>query len=153
MRESVESLGRVRAQGIVIVLVMFAVGVLAGIAIERVRIARSAPPQSPPFGMGQPWPEGHLPMMFRELDLTPDQRERIAAILRESRPRTDEILRRMLPRLRAVTDSVRHQVREVLTVEQAARLDSLTAEMRPRQGPMRGAMPGRRGRRGQTPPN
>jgi Spy/CpxP family protein refolding chaperone len=151
MKESVESLGRVRAQGIVLLLVMFAVGVLAGIAIERVRIARSAPP-APPFGMGQPWAEGHMPMMFRELDLTPEQRQQIGAILQESRPRTQEILREMLPRLRAVTDSVRDEVRAVLTAEQAARLDSLMAEMRPRQGQMRGAMPGRRGRRGPPPP-
>ncbi|NIR44328.1 MAG: hypothetical protein GWN99_00200 [Gemmatimonadetes bacterium] len=144
MKDGVESLGRIRAQGIVLLLVMFVVGVLAGVALERVRIARNAPSGARPFGMGQPWAEGHLPMMFRELDLTADQRERIATILLQSRPRTERILQEMLPRLRAVTDSVRDEVRAVLTVEQAARLDSLMVRMRPR-GPMHQGRPGRRG--------
>ncbi len=55
------------------------------------------------------------------------------------RPRTDELLREMLPRLRAVTDSLEAEVRAVLTAEQAVRLDSLVVKTRRgRRGPRSG---------------
>lgn len=153
MKHGVESLGRVRAQGIALLLITFVVGALAGISLERVRAARLSPPASAGIGMMQPQREGRLPMMFRRLDLSPEQRAQIARILEAGRPRTDAILNQMLPRLRAVTDSVQTEIRAVLTPEQIVRLDTLMAEMRPRRGQMREARPGRgRGRRGPPPP-
>jgi Spy/CpxP family protein refolding chaperone len=96
------------------------------------------------------FPQGNLPAMFRELNLTPEQARQIAIIMENWRPRSDAVLNEMLPRLRAVTDSIRQEIREVLTPEQAAALDSL--EMRMRRGRMMERMPGRRGRRGGQPP-
>jgi Spy/CpxP family protein refolding chaperone len=150
MKNGVESLGRIRTQGIAILLVTFVVGVLVGFAGERVRSARRAPR---PLEMGPEmmarFRQGDLPAMFRELNLMPQQVRQIAAIMENGRPRTDAVLDEMLPRLRAVTDSIRQEVRGVLTAEQTAVWDSLTAHAR--RGRMRERMPGRRGGRGGPP--
>jgi Spy/CpxP family protein refolding chaperone len=150
MKNGVESLGRIRAQGVAILVLTFVVGVLVGFAGERVRGARRAvpPPVPPELGPGVTgrFRQGNLPTMFGELNLTPDQVGQIAAILESGRPRSDAVMLR----LRAVTDSIRQEVRGVLTPEQAARWDSL--EMHMRRGRMREGMPGRRGGRGDPQP-
>jgi Spy/CpxP family protein refolding chaperone len=150
MKDGVESLGRVRAQGITLLLVTFVVGALAGVALERVRAVRQPMPD-PAIGMAPPFAQEYLPRMFNELDLTREQHQQIMQILQSRRPHTDSIMNAMLPRLRAVTDSVRMEILAVLTPEQATRLDSLMLEMRPRRGKMRGGPPGRRGMGGPPP--
>ena len=96
----------------------------------------------------QPGMDVPFPRMFRELDLTPEQMTEIHEIMERNRPHTEEILKETLPRLRAVTDSVRQEIRAVLSVEQAAKMDSLIANMRHR-GPRQG---GRGPGRGMPPP-
>ncbi len=153
MKEGVETLGRIRAKGIGLLAVTLAIGMLAGVAIERVRASReTADPWPPDSGMMGPLRDGRLPPMFQRLDLTAEQRSRIVAIMKRGRPRTDSVLRHMLPRLRAVTDSIHAEIRAVLTPEQLARWDSMLAEMRTRRGRMRHGQ-GRRGPgRGAAPP-
>ena len=147
MRDGFESLGRVRAQGLALLLVTFAVGVLGGMALERVRMARRAAP--PPVDRVRMGP-GMMPPMFERLDLTDEQRERIAAILQQSRPLTDSVLQSSLPRLRAIRDSVRSQIRAVLTPEQQERFDAMERRWGDRgPGEWGGLMePGEHGRRG-----
>lgn len=144
MREGVESLGRLRAKGIALLAVTFAVGGLVGIAVERTLLQREPEPVTAP-GPGPGWPDGRvLPPMFRELGLTPQQIAEIRGIMERRKPATDSLLDELLPRLRAMTDSTRAEVRGVLTTEQAALWDSLMAGRRHRGGPM--GRPGMRGR-------
>lgn len=140
MKNSVESLGRIRTQGIALLLATFVAGALAGMALERLRTRPEFPPpgQERGLGMMRPFAPGGLPPMFEELNLTDEQRASISEIIERSRPRTDELLQSMLPRLRAVTDSVREEIRAVLTPEQAVKLDSLMADVRGRFRGMRG---------------
>jgi len=152
MKDGFESLGRVRAQGLALLLVTFAVGVLGGMALERVRTARRTPP--PPVDRVRMGP-GVMPPMFERLDLTAEQRERIDAILRQSRPLTDSVLQSSLPRLRAIRDSVRLQVRAVLTPEQQERFDEMERRWGDR-GPGEWGVPrepGARGRRAGRQPD
>ena len=102
------------------------------------------------MGMMRPFGPGRLPPLFEELNLSPAQRAEIVEIIERSRPRTDELLESMLPRLRAVTDSVRDEIHAVLTPEQAARLDSLMADVGNRFRRMRRG-PWERGPGGQRP--
>jgi Spy/CpxP family protein refolding chaperone len=140
MKEGLDALGRVRAQGIALLFITFLVGVLAGFAAERVRAARASPQDEPPPGTA--FRPGRLPPMFRHLDLTPEQRERILAILAARRPETQEILDEMLPRLRAVTEATHREIRAVLSPEQAAVYDSLLLHMHGRRRMMRPRMQG-----------
>ncbi|MGD8700755.1 MAG: hypothetical protein PVJ43_15770 [Gemmatimonadales bacterium] len=156
MKNSVESLGRIRAQGITLLVVTFVAGALAGMAFERIRAPQPTFPAGgePGLGMMRPFGPDRLPPMFEELDLTAEQQAQIRDIIELSKPRTEELLDSMLPRLRAVTDSVRDEIHAVLTPEQAVKLDSLMADMRGRFRGMRrppwerGQGPPRPGRRG-----
>ena len=153
MKNGVESLGRIRAQGITLLLLTFAAGLLLGFAGERFRTARAAtPPPDPGLARFQPPREGELPPVFRQLNLEPEQRRQISGIMREARPRTDVVLGELLPRLRAVTDSINEEIRNTLTDEQIAVWDSLVVDMRSRHGMMRGGVRGRRGARGPAVP-
>ena len=94
---------------------MFAAGAFAGVAWERARTTE------PKFRIlvdgGQARMEG-----FEELGVTDAQRQRVDDVFRRAQPRTDAVLKEMLPRLRAVTDSVNAEVQAVLTPEQRRRL-------------------------------
>ncbi len=153
MKDGVESLGRVRAKGIAILLLTFLVGGLAGAALERARASRSAPEPTTRGWEARPgaFRPGRLPPAFGRLGLTDEQRARISEIMEQAWPQTEEIMSEMLPRLRAVTDSIHDEIRAVLTPEQAAKLDSLLPRGRFRTGPGRPGMR-RRDREGPPPP-
>lgn len=123
--------------------VTFAVGVLAGIAVERSLLDSGSDASALP-APGPAWPDGGgFPPMFHRLGLTQRQRDEIRQIMDRRKSATDSLLGLLLPRLRALTDSTRAEIRGVLTAEQAALWDSLTAGRRHR-GPM--GRPGMRGR-------
>jgi len=146
MNDGLESLGRVRLQGIALLVLALAAGALGGMALERVRASRARP--EPP---GWTPRRGELPPGFGGLDLTAEQRERIDAIFRASRPRTDSVLRASLPRLEAIRDSVRAEIRAVLTADQQRRFDEMETRGPRGRGGMRerpgfpGGPPGPRG--------
>jgi hypothetical protein len=133
-----ESLGRVKLQGILLLAVVFAIGGLAGAALERVRESRPAPPPPPRPGAPTAWRQ--------ELHLSDTQDGQIRNILDKNRPRANAILDDFLPRMRLFTDSVRAEVRTVLTPEQQQLFDRLQPplELEP---PFRG-----RQMQGETPP-
>jgi hypothetical protein len=144
VKEGLESLGRLRVQGLVLLAIVFGVGLFSGVAGDRMlrRQRRSSFPPLPPRGASA----ADLPFYFERLALSSDQRARITGILRGSRPVTDSIMESTLPRLRTVMDSVRQEIREVLTAEQRSQLDSLLPPGRFRDGfrPAPPAMPGPR---------
>jgi hypothetical protein len=129
MNAHLESLGRVRLQGVLLLVVVFAIGIFTGTALDRARRARFAPPPRAEQGFPPGWRE--------QLRLTDAQDRQIHEILEKSRSRSDAVLDQFLPRLQAVTDSIRADVREVLTPDQQTLFDRL----QPPLGP-----PGRDGR-------
>jgi Spy/CpxP family protein refolding chaperone len=120
---------RLRAQGLAVLAVAFLGGVLAGAAIEHWRIS-SRPAEMvetapvPPEQVIENMKMGGsgIPVLYEALQLTPEQRREIQAIMQANRPRTDSLLHRTWPQLRALLDSVRRQIEQVLTPEQRARL-------------------------------
>jgi Spy/CpxP family protein refolding chaperone len=130
MNAHLESLGRVKLQGFLLLAVVFVIGAFAGAAFERAREARPGAP--PPAGEGVP------PAWREQLRLTADQDRQIHEILEKNRPRADAVLDQFLPRLRAMTDSVRAEVRTVLTPEQQELFDRLQPPIGP---PLRDGRP------------
>lgn len=90
---------------------LFAAGAAAGIAWERTRA------ETPKFRVHVDGARARIEA-FDELGLTDDQRRRIEQVFARAQPRTDAVLGEMLPRLRAVTDSVNAEIQAVLTPEQ-----------------------------------
>lgn len=122
MTEAIESLGRVRLQGIALLLIAFLAGGVAGFAGGRITAHRF--PVRPGFGVRTTISRTRgLPPFFDRLGLSADQRAKITAILQRERPRTDSILRTSLPALRAIAESAHAEIRDVLTPAQREQLD------------------------------
>jgi hypothetical protein len=124
-----ESLSRLRMQALAILAVVFVIGILTGVAIEKAR--RPCPPEAPP--------RDELPMeMRRELGLTPEQEHRIEKILKDNAGRTREVMDRIMPQLQALKDTIRADVRAELTPAQQEIFDRLE---RPLDAPPPGPPP------------
>ena len=135
MIEGIESLGRVRARGIVILTLAFLAGGVLGMAAERYRAVRSAPP--PALGGDLPARRirpGQLPRFYERLDLSQAQRDSMHAILERARPKADSLVQQTFPRLRAYMDSVQQALRAVLTDAQREQLDRELEAHRPASG-------------------
>jgi hypothetical protein len=132
MKAGIESLGRLRLQAVLLLAVVFVLGGLVGVALDRVFVG----PGGPPHHEGPP-PRGLPPELREGMNLTPEQEKRIQAILDASRPRTDAVLDEFLPRLRVVADSVRMEIRGVLNSEQRVLFDQREPTMK---GPGAGHM-------------
>ncbi len=142
MKGGIESLGRVRVQGVALLLLAFVAGVLGGMAAERIRATHfaSQPPPSMALGPGR----DALPAGLNRLDLSADQQERIRTILAARQPITDSLVRTTMPRLMAIHDSVRAEIRAVLTPEQRQRFDEFERRGFRRGGAGRGGPGGPR---------
>lgn len=119
----------------------FVAGALGGVAADRV-LAREEPAAqrvAGPRGAGGPggaiFPR-NLPLA-RQLDLTPEQRVQIEAILREERSKADSVLRAVRPVLQGRYDSASAAIRAVLTPEQRERFDRFREGRRERMRPRR----------------
>jgi hypothetical protein len=147
MRSGFEALGRLHLQAILLLIVVFLIGCLAGVAFERTFLRPGSPPRH-----GGPPPGGLPPEFSERLHLTRQQTQQIQAILDRNRPRTSAVLDQFLPRLRSVTDSVRAEVRAVLTPGQQKTFDREPPNLFGGHGgaPLEGGPPP--GRPGERPP-
>jgi hypothetical protein len=138
------ALGRARVRGLLVIGAVFLSGALLGAAIDRFVRGRARPPSSGELAASAFVPTEDvvanmkmagtgIPVVYEALQLTPDQRERIRALMEAIRPATDSLLRESWPQLRTLLDSLQRGVEQVLTTEQRARLVAM------RRGPVLGA--------------
>ena len=95
----------------------FAVGVLAGVAADRTVTRRPAVNVRVRMRM---------PDMLDRLALTPEQRRAADSILERSSPRSEAAMRELMPRLAAIADSANVELAAILTPAQRIRFDSMT---------------------------
>jgi Spy/CpxP family protein refolding chaperone len=150
MKEGVESLGRVRAQALVLLAIAFLAGAFVGGTIERVmaRPSRSASRGYPRGGsptVRAPRQPGSLPGWYEPLNLTPDQRSKIEAILAKRSARVDSVMKIACAVLGPARDSSSKEADAVLTSDQRTKRDSIRAARqstgRGPRGPMMCAPP------------
>ena len=119
----------------------FAVGTITGAGLCRFLGPPPPPPPPPPPMLAGP---------LAELDLTPSQRTKARAIQERHRPALDAIVRETFPRVRAINDQMRQELRAILTPAQRTRLDEIDARRPPPPPP--GAPPRPPGPAGLLPP-
>jgi len=114
-------------------MVIFGAGVVTGGLLvrstqrfPRMRWQQAPTPPRPP----QPTVAGVMRLDFlrrmeRELDLKPDQRERVDKILKEGQERTKRIMEPLEPELHEVVERAREEFLAVLTPDQKARFDQI----------------------------
>jgi Spy/CpxP family protein refolding chaperone len=104
-------------------IIAFAVGALAGATTLRVAGGAAVPERG-----GRPERRG--PDLFERLNLTPEQKTQVDAIMERRRVEMDAFWKEHGPTLRAIYDSTRAEIRTVLTPEQRALDDQFMAERR-----------------------
>lgn len=114
---------RARLMGMLVLVLMFAVGALTGAATMRVT-GNEAEPRA------REESRERRPGLFDRLDLTPEQRVQVDAIMERRRKELDAFWEEHGPQLRAVMDSARAEVRGVLTPEQREIEEQFRAERR-----------------------
>ncbi len=141
---------KLRRQGALLLIAVFALGGLLGVTGARVLEAQGQAQERGKRAEGhrQDW----LPPHFERLGLTEEQRDETRAIMERYRPSVAAIMADMGPRFRAVMDSAHDEISAILTPEQRETLDSMRQAMEDRAG-RHGLSPGgpgakqRRGRR------
>lgn len=135
MKEGVESLGRVRAQAMVLLAIAFLAGAFIGGTIERVmfRPARSS------IGLSRGGPRGgergvRSPAggvgWYESLGLTADQRAKIDEILRRRGQRVDSAMNAACMVIGPARDSSFREIDALLTAAQKAKRDSVRTARR-----------------------
>lgn len=117
-----------RLLGTALLMVTFAAGALAGAAGERVLRADGAPaqPHSARELRGGPGPRRLLldEKFAAELGLTAQQKTQIKAILDNRDVQAKQVWTELEPRLKAVGDSTRAEIKKVLTADQVTKLEA-----------------------------
>lgn len=145
MKEGVESLGRVRAQAMVLLVIAFLAGAFVGGTMERVMVrpSRYGVPRDSRDGRGPrggstanrgPRTPGALPSWYESLNLTADQRSKIEAVLSKRSERVNSAVEAACLIIRPARDSSRKESDAVLTSAQLAKRDSIFASFGTRGG-------------------
>lgn len=129
MKDTVESLGRVRIQGILLLVIVFVAGAVAGAMLDRANPLRERKPRSERLEGRSGGPHG-FPGLFGKLDLTDEQRIKIDSIFEVHRPVIDSLMSATMPQIRAERDSAEAQINAILTPEQRVKFENLSPRHR-----------------------
>jgi gas vesicle protein len=107
-------------------MVIFACGVMTGAMVARTAATKGAPapasavvPQRmPPGPVLQMQRVDFLKRMDKQLDLSPEEHEQIAKILKASQERTEPLWDQIAPQMKDEVKKVREEIRGALTPEQ-----------------------------------
>ena len=147
------------------VALVFLIGGLAGVVVDRLWLTPSSWPQGQGFGPGSgrgpgpgpgrgpgqivQSPERVIEDLDQQLALTPDQEASILRILEESRPRVREVQEATRNQFVEMQQKLRAEIAGVLTPEQRERFQQMgPGALEGGRGPGGGAGPGRGMRRG-----
>ena len=129
MADNSQPTRRLRFQAVGLLAVALVVGILVGVAGERLRVT-----QSEPYRRGFVRDSGLLPPPLEGIGLTEIQRAQIEEIFQSRRNRTDSIMRVVLPQIQFHIEDVRSAIAGILTPEQLDQLDKEFEAMRLRHG-------------------
>ena len=130
-------------------MVIFGAGVVTGGLLvrhsERIQFPRQQRPAVQPRP-AQPNSPGGIRVEFlrrieRELNLTPDQHERIDKIIALSQERTKKIMEPLTPKMREEVQRTKDEFREALTADQRTRFDELLKQQQRPRDPRRPLAP------------
>lgn len=129
---------RTRLVGFGLLVATFLVGALSGAAVDRVLSADE--PDAPPRAEREK-DRRRGSYVIDEVEMAPEQRAAINAILEERSARMRSVWEQVEPRLDAITDSARVEIMEVLTPEQRAAYERKLEERHARRGDHRDHRP------------
>jgi Spy/CpxP family protein refolding chaperone len=123
---------RVRAIGVSLLLLTFAVGGLAGAAARQV-VTRDLPAVHGDGGCDRGDSRDRRLGLYEELELSDTQRSEIERIMNDRRTQIDALLEVHEPRMKAIVDSTNAEIQSLLTPDQREEFSQLRAELRARR--------------------
>lgn len=126
-----------RATATVVVIVAFVAGILVGVAGDHIFIMHRGFPR-----FGQRAARGIVGHLERELKLTPQQKNAVAAIVERHRQRMDAIGSSIRPQMDQEIAKANAEIAQVLTPEQRVKFEQMRMRMHERRE-RRGLPPGR----------
>lgn len=125
---------RVRLQVWSVFLLVFGLGALTGISLDRVYLSRYAA-QRPPFhgGPGRGGPRRMVERMKQDLKLTDQQAEAIQKIFEESRKEFHPSKLDECPGFKEARERTQERIRAVLTPEQQKKYEEFTKQREARR--------------------
>lgn len=123
---------RTRLVGFGLLVATFLVGALSGAAVDRVLGAEE--PESAPRPERNGDDERRRSYVIDRVEMAPEQRASIDAILKRRSERMRAVWHEVEPRLDAITDSARMEIFQVLTPEQQAAYERKLEARRSRRG-------------------
>lgn len=119
--------GGAQLKALVVLLAVFVLGAGIGVVLDRTVMTQLSfrPGGGPLLGRAN-----IMRAFMRQLDLAPEQHERVSAILEGSLQRAHSMHREMRPRVRAMMRDTSDKIRAELTPEQRERFDDFMSEMR-----------------------
>lgn len=103
------------------VLVLLGTFVLGGVFGGGLHAWLSPRPHGPGWSRQE---RGALPRWVRELNLSSEQREKAVAIFEKHRPELQRVFEESWPKARAINETLKTELREVLDEGQRAKLDA-----------------------------
>lgn len=128
-----------RVKGALLLILAFLLGAAAGalgFGIYQVRAGYWGPPR------GERFQQFVLRRLTSELDLRPEQRQQVEAILRETREDFARLREELRPRFREIATRSRARIKAVLDAGQQAKFDALADEWERRAERRRGEAQG-----------
>jgi hypothetical protein len=115
-----------RTRATLVVVLAFVLGVAVGSLGLGIYVARTG--GRLPFASPARFQASMLHRLTRELDLRPEQRERVEAALKETGGEFARLREEMRPRFQEIRNRSRERIRTILDGEQQAKFDALSAE-------------------------
>lgn len=116
------------ATAIVVVLVTFFAGFVAGGAADRVYLFRTH--QLLPRRMVDAGARHIVARLDHELSLTPEQRTQVEQIVERGRARMDAVMSNVRPQMRQQIDATNAEIEKILTPEQRTKFAAMKMHMR-----------------------
>jgi len=118
---------------------MFAIGVVAGVALERARDRRGREPHRvrdgvPVWALPERDQRRHWARVSDQLALTPEQRAQVDSILTRRARQLDAARAQVEPTMSAIMSSARSQIDSVLTPDQLARIQEMRRQRAKERG-------------------
>ena len=121
-----------KAIATVVVFVAFIAGLLVGAVGDRIWLFRKG--RGPE--MHNRWIEGRITdRLAHELNLSAQQKEQVAAIVKNHGNRINGLMSGVRPQVRQEIDAANREISAVLTPDQRAKFDKLRMRLGPRRGP------------------
>lgn len=132
-----------RPRALIILVAVFLLGGIVGVAASYFLLKDSATARVQPFVGNMPQMRGPgRPKVSELLELTPEQEVRFREIMEESRRKLAELQKEQLPKIEAIRKETNRKISEILNEDQRKKFESFTKEWESRRERMeKGKMP------------